>query len=95
MPPLGLMMGAILLQAVALYISRKESPDATPWNFLKLSPILIFSFICGLLLHSAPEYLTQLNRAFQLQLSTEDTIFGGFTLLSIIHLALFSTLGAR
>lgn len=95
MPPFGLMMGAILLQAIALYISRKENQDATNWNFLKLSPMLILSFICGLLLHSAPEYLTQLNRTFQLQLSTEDTIFGGFALLSIAHLTLFSTISAR
>lgn len=95
MPPFGLLIGSMLLQAVALYISRKSANNKEHWNFLKLGPLLLFSLVCGLVINAAPEYLTGLNHSLDLGLSTEDTIFGGFCILSIIHCILFSTLGSR
>lgn len=95
MPPFGLMIGTMLLQAVALYVSRKEGPNKENWNFLNLGPFLLFSAICGLIFHAAPIKLTQLNRSMELGLSTEDVVFGGFCILSIIHCVLISTFGVR
>ncbi|XP_032792055.1 LOW QUALITY PROTEIN: glycosylphosphatidylinositol anchor attachment 1 protein [Daphnia magna] len=96
MPPFGLMIGAMLLQAVALYISRKEkSNEKESWNFLNLGSFLLYSTICGLIFHSAPEKLTKFNRYMALGLSTEDVVFGGFCMLSILHCMLISTFGAR
>lgn len=96
MPPFGLMIGAMLLQAVALYVSRKEKPNGKEsWNFLNLGPFLLYSTICGLIFHSAPEMLTRLNRCMVLGLSTEDVVFGGFCVLSVVHCMLTSTLGVR
>lgn len=95
MPPFGLMIGTMLLQAVALYVSRKEGPNKDSWNFLNLGPFLLFSGICGLVFNTAPVKLTQLNRSMELGLSTEDVVFGGFCILSIIHCVLISTFGVR
>ena len=96
MPPFGLMIGSLLLKAVALYISRNDSTKKKEgWNFLQLGPLLLFSLVCGLILNAAPEHLTKLNRIMELGLSTEDTIFGGFCILSVVHCFLFSTFGAR
>lgn len=96
MPPFGLMIGSMLLQAVALYISRKENPNEKQnWNFLNLGSFLLYSTICGLLFYSAPEKLTRLNRSLALGLSTEDVVFGGFCILSVMHCILTSTVGVR
>ena len=96
MPPFGLMIGSMLLKAVALYISRNDAAKKKQnWNFLQLGPLLLFSLVCGLLLSAAPEHLTRMNRSMELGFSTEDTIFGGFCILSAIHCVLFSTFGAR
>lgn len=95
MPPFGLMIGSMLLQAVALYVSRKEHPVQENWNFLCLGPFLLFSMICGLVFYSAPVWLTHTNRSMELGLSTEDVVFGGLCILSIIHCGLTSTLGKR
>ena len=95
MPPFGLLIGTMLLQAVALYVSRKEVSNQENWNFLNLSPFLLFSSICGLIFHSAPDKLTRFNRAMALGLSTEDVVFSGFCILSVIHCVLTSTFGAR
>ena len=95
MPPFGLLIGTMLLQAVALYVSRKEVSNQENWNFLNLSPFLLFSSICGLIFHSAPDKLTRFNRAMALGLSTEDVVFSGFCILSVIHFVLTSTFGAR
>jgi len=96
MPPFGLMIGSMLLKAVALYISRNEAAKKKQnWNLLQLGPLLLFSLVCGLLLGVAPELLTRINRTMELGLSTEDTVFGGFCILSAIHCVLFTTFGAR
>lgn len=95
MPPFGLMIGSMLLQAVTLYISRKENLGKQNWNFLNLGPFFLYSILCGLMFHAAPEKLTKLNKAMELGLSTEDVVFGGFTILSVIHGVLTSTFGAR
>ena len=96
MPPFGLMIGSMLLKAVALYISRNDAAKKKQnWNFLQLGPLLLFSLVCGLLLSAAPEHLTRMNRSMELGFSTEDTIFGGFCILSALHCVLFSTFGAR
>ncbi|XP_046631275.1 glycosylphosphatidylinositol anchor attachment 1 protein-like [Daphnia pulicaria] len=96
MPPFGLMIGSMLLQAVALYISRKENPNEKQnWNFLNLGSFVLYSTICGLLFYSAPEKLTIFNRSMALGLSTEDVVFGGFCMLSVIHCILTSTVGVR
>lgn len=95
MPPFGLLIGSMLLQAVALYVSRKTTESKEEWNFLRLGQMLLFSLVCGLLFNAAPEHLTALNSSLKLGLSTEDTIFGGFCMLSIVHCVLFSSLGSR
>ena len=95
MPPFGLMIGSMLLQAVALYVSRKETQNEKDWNFLELGPLLFFSSICGLILKSAPVYLTSLNRSLELGFSTEDVVFGGLCILSVIHCTLFSPFSLR
>lgn len=95
MPPFALMIGAMVLQGIALYVSRRENPHQSNWNFLNLGPLVLFSLICGLFMNAAPSYLTEFNRSLELGLSTEDTVFGGLCLLSVCHCALFSTLGAK
>ena len=95
MPPFGLMVGSLLLQAVALYLSGKEEPETEGWNFVKLLPMLLLALVSGLIFHSAPEYLALINRFMNLKLSTEDAIFGGFCILTIIHWIVFSNLGQR
>jgi len=96
MPPFGLMIGSMLLKAVALYILRNDAAKKKQnWNFLQLGPLLLFSLVCGLLLSAAPEHFTRMNRSMELGFSTEDTVFGGFCILSAIHCFLFSTFGAR
>ena len=95
MPPFGLLIGTMLLQAVALYVSRKEVQNQANWNFLNLGPFMLFSSICGLIFHGAPDKMTRFNRSMNLNLSTEDVVFSGFCLLSIIHCVLTSMFGAR
>ena len=95
MPPFGLMVGSLLLQAVALYLSGKQEPETEGWNFVKLLPMLLLALVSGLIFHSAPEYLALINRFMNLKLSTEDAIFGGFCILTIIHWIVFSNLGQR
>lgn len=95
MPPFGLLIGSMLLYAVALYVSRKGTAKENQWNFLKLGPLLLLSLGSGLCLYAAPEYLTWLNRSMEWGLSTEDTVFGGYCILSLIHCVLFSFLGSR
>jgi len=95
MPPFALMIGAMVLQGVALYISRREDPSQTQWNFLNLGPLMLLSLICGLFFKASPSHLNELNRSLELGLSTEDAVFGGLCLISVIHCALFSTVGAR
>lgn len=95
MPPFGLLIGSMLLYAVALYVSRKGTANQEHWNFLKLGPLLLVSLVCGLCLNAAPEVLTGVNQSMEFGLSTEDTVFGGFCILSLIHCVLFSFLGAK
>lgn len=94
MPPFGLMVGCLLVRALGLYfkLNAPENQRSTG-GFTQLLPILFMAVVSGLVFHSAPEYLIHLNKTLQLRLSTEDGIFGGLCILSIVHWTLFAYLG--
>lgn len=95
MPPFALMLGSMLVQGVALYVSRREGSNQAHWNFLHLGPIVLFSLICGFFVRASPLYLNELNQSLQLGLSTEDAIFGGLCIICMVQCTLFSTVGVR
>lgn len=95
MPPFGFMIGSMLVQAVALYVSRKESSHKENWNFLSLGPFMLFSMVFSMIFNAVPIKLTQFNRSLELGLSTENVIFGGFCILGLIHCILTATIGVR
>jgi len=95
MPPFALMISSMVVQGIALYISRNEDANPTSWNFLDLGPLVLFSLICGFFFKASPLYLNELNRSLELGLSTEDAVFGGLCLISVIHCSLFSFVFVR
>ena len=95
MPPFGLIVTCLLVQAIAMYISRKDldQQQQTQWNFLQIGPLLLPAVVAGLLFESAPQYFSYINRWLALDLSIEDAIFAAFCALSLIHCADFAMLG--
>ncbi|GFG36725.1 hypothetical protein Cfor_00879 [Coptotermes formosanus] len=108
MPPLGLLCGALIIKAFALWLKMQEDPTKIlpaekeaaaegSSNHFSLVPVgmtVLSTHVLGIVLLSSPQVLSSLGAEFGL--STETSIYVGYLVISLGYLfcLLFSSVGA-